>query len=66
MKSEKLAINGGLPVRTAPFAPWPFFSQEEIDATTMVLKSGKVNYWTGEEGGCLKKNLLLSPDATMQ
>jgi len=32
------------------FAPWPTFSDEEIDAVTRVLRSGKVNYWTGEEG----------------
>ncbi|MCX7121210.1 MAG: DegT/DnrJ/EryC1/StrS aminotransferase family protein [Gammaproteobacteria bacterium] len=28
---------------------WPCFSTEEIDAVTCVLKSGKVNYWTGDE-----------------
>ncbi len=28
---------------------WPHFSPEEIAATTQVLQSGKVNYWTGEE-----------------
>lgn len=28
-------------------SPWPFFAQDEIDAVTNVLKSGKVNYWTG-------------------
>lgn len=30
------------------FAPWPKFSQEEIDAVSAVLESGKVNYWTGK------------------
>ena len=34
----------------SPFAPWPSFSQEEIDAVDAVLRSGRVNYWTGEEG----------------
>lgn len=29
---------------------WPRFSAEEIDAVSRVLSSGKVNYWTGEEG----------------
>ncbi|MBF0547378.1 MAG: DegT/DnrJ/EryC1/StrS aminotransferase family protein [Candidatus Riflebacteria bacterium] len=29
---------------------WPFFSEEEIEAASRVLRSGKVNYWTGEEG----------------
>ena len=30
--------------------PWPYFAQDEIDAASEVLRSGKVNYWTGEEG----------------
>jgi dTDP-4-amino-4,6-dideoxygalactose transaminase len=29
---------------------WPHFGQEEIDAAAEVLASGKVNYWTGDEG----------------
>ena len=33
-----------------PFAQWPIFEQDEIDAVNDVLRSGKVNYWTGEEG----------------
>src|ERR1700686_5427322 len=32
------------------FAPWPYFAADEIDAAVRVLRSGKVNYWTGEEG----------------
>ena len=31
------------------FSPWPSFSEEEIDAVTALLRSGRVNYWTGEE-----------------
>lgn len=31
-------------------APWPHFSQEEADAVSRVLLSGRVNYWTGSEG----------------
>ena len=31
------------------FAPWPSFSEEEIDAVAAVLRSNKVNYWTGNE-----------------
>ncbi|MBU2429736.1 MAG: DegT/DnrJ/EryC1/StrS aminotransferase family protein, partial [Proteobacteria bacterium] len=31
------------------FAPWPFFGDEEIQASLRVLKSGKVNQWTGTE-----------------
>ncbi|GGM13505.1 DegT/DnrJ/EryC1/StrS family aminotransferase [Deinococcus aerophilus] len=31
-------------------APWPVFEPDEIEAVTEVLRSGKVNYWTGTEG----------------
>ena len=31
-------------------APWPYFADDEIEAAVKVLQSGKVNYWTGEEG----------------
>jgi dTDP-4-amino-4,6-dideoxygalactose transaminase len=48
--TSRLAIDGGHPVRTRPFAPWPSYSREEIEAATRVLDSGKVNYWTGKEG----------------
>jgi len=33
-----------------PFAPWPSFSSEEIAVVSNVLRSGRVNYWTGEIG----------------
>lgn len=32
-----------------PFSPWPSFTAEEIDAVSSVLRSNRVNYWTGEE-----------------
>ncbi len=32
------------------FAAWPCYEPDEIAAVTRVLESGKVNYWTGEEG----------------
>ena len=50
MRSEKRPLDGINPIRTAPFAPWPSFSQVEIDRVAAVLASGKVNYWTGQEG----------------
>ncbi|MDR1057675.1 MAG: DegT/DnrJ/EryC1/StrS aminotransferase family protein [Coxiellaceae bacterium] len=31
------------------FSKWPVFSTEEVKAVSKVLKSGKVNYWTGSE-----------------
>lgn len=48
LNDTQLAIDGGTPVRSAPLSPWPYFAQDEIDAVTQVLTSGKVNYWTGE------------------
>lgn len=49
MSLELLAADGGLPVRQKPFAPWPVFDEAQCDAVQAVLKSGKVNYWTGQE-----------------
>ncbi|GAA4018257.1 DegT/DnrJ/EryC1/StrS aminotransferase family protein [Deinococcus rubellus] len=31
-------------------APWPHFEPDEIEAVSEVMRSGKVNYWTGTEG----------------
>lgn len=46
---QRLALDGGAPVRKAPFAPWPHFAADEIEAVAAVLRSGRVNYWTGEQ-----------------
>ena len=53
--AQQLAINGGKPVRDYPFAPWPYFASDEIEAARKVLESGKVNYWTGDEGRHFEK-----------
>jgi dTDP-4-amino-4,6-dideoxygalactose transaminase/peptidoglycan/LPS O-acetylase OafA/YrhL len=45
-----LALDGGTPVRSGPLSPWPCFDEELIEASSKVLRSNKVNYWTGEEG----------------
>lgn len=34
----------------SPFAPWPSFSADEVEAVSRVLGSNRVNYWTGSEG----------------
>ena len=47
---NKLAIDGGHPVRKNPFPPWPHYEEDEISSTMLTLKSGRVNYWTGQEG----------------
>lgn len=30
------------------FPPWPHYEEDEIEAAADVLRSGRVNYWTGE------------------
>jgi dTDP-4-amino-4,6-dideoxygalactose transaminase len=37
-------------IATEPFPSWPHFAEDEIMAAAAVLRSGKVNYWTGNEG----------------
>lgn len=46
----RLAIDGGTATRTSPLPKWPVFSEDEIDVVRKVLDSGRVNYWTGDEG----------------
>lgn len=36
-------------------APWPDFTPEEVDAVADVLRSNKVNYWTGDIGRTFEK-----------
>ncbi|RLB72161.1 MAG: aminotransferase [Deltaproteobacteria bacterium] len=54
-RKEQLAIDGGTPVRTASFAAWPAFDAGDIEAVAGVLRSGRVNYWTGEEGSLFER-----------
>ncbi len=49
-KEGILAIDGGTPVRKDPFPPWPWFDEETIEFAMEPLRTGKVNYWTGELG----------------
>jgi dTDP-4-amino-4,6-dideoxygalactose transaminase len=47
---RQLALEGATPIRTTEFTSWPHFEPDEIAVAMRVLESGKVNYWTGEEG----------------
>ena len=47
-------------VRKTPFPGWPFFARDEIAAVKRVLQSGKVNYWTGNEGRLFEKEFAAS------
>lgn len=37
-------------VQSSSFSPWPSFDEEQVNVVAEVLRSGKVNYWTGEQG----------------
>jgi dTDP-4-amino-4,6-dideoxygalactose transaminase len=50
MMSQKLAIYGGPKAVTSPLAGWPNLHETAIKAVEEVLRSGKVNYWTGPKG----------------
>jgi len=50
LPESNLAIDGGPRVRTRAFAPWPSLSEDEIEVSSAVLRSGKLNYWTGQQG----------------
>ncbi len=50
MMSGKLAIEGGPKAVTNKLPSWPQFEEKAIKAVENVLRSGKVNYWTGPKG----------------
>jgi dTDP-4-amino-4,6-dideoxygalactose transaminase len=47
---ETLAIDGGPKAVTNKLTGWPNFDETSIQAVEAVLRSGKVNYWTGRKG----------------
>ena len=49
-EAGRLAIDGGPKAVTNKLAGWPQFDEEAIRAVQDVLRSGKVNYWTGPKG----------------
>ena len=48
--AEKLAIQGGPKAVKSTKTGWPNFDEKAIKAVEDVLRSGKVNYWTGPKG----------------
>jgi dTDP-4-amino-4,6-dideoxygalactose transaminase len=40
LKSAKLAMNGGEPIRTEPFPKWPVWDESDVEAMAATLKSG--------------------------
>lgn len=48
--TEKLAIHGGRKSLEGALPPWPCLDEAAIAAVGDTLRSGKINYWTGERG----------------
>jgi dTDP-4-amino-4,6-dideoxygalactose transaminase len=48
--TTKLAIDGGPKAVTNTLKGWPAFDERAVRAVEEVLRSGKVNYWTGRNG----------------
>ena len=48
--AEQLALLGGTPIRTMRMPAWPSPGGDEVAAVTEVLRSGRINYWTGDQG----------------
>ena len=49
--ASKLAIEGGKKVFNEPFPSWPCFEESTVQAVANLLRTGKVNYWTGQMPG---------------
>jgi perosamine synthetase len=60
----------GCPARPRPIAAtvkdqqtaagWPVYDDEQLEAVSAVLRSGKVNYWTGSEGKTFEQEYATS------
>jgi dTDP-4-amino-4,6-dideoxygalactose transaminase len=48
--TPRLAIDGGPKTVTNNLKAWPQFDEHAIKAVEEVMRSGKVNYWTGRKG----------------
>jgi hypothetical protein len=60
LAQSELAIHGGTPVRRNPFPSWPHFAEEEIAAVEEVMRSGRVSYWTGEQGKAFEQEFAVA------
>jgi hypothetical protein len=58
--TDTLAIDGGTPVRTAPLPPWPAPSEDAAEAVAEVVRSGRINYWTGLRGKAFEEQYAFS------
>src|SRR3954462_5851826 len=45
--------------KRSSFPVWPSFEADEVEAAVKVLRSGKVNYWTGDEGKQFEQEFAL-------
>ena len=48
------------PMPISHTAPWPHYASDEIAGVVAVLRSGRVNYWTGEEGRAFEREYALA------
>ena len=48
------------PMPISHTAPWPHYASDEIAGVAAVLRSGRVNYWTGEEGRAFEREYALA------
>jgi len=50
VRNGLVAVSGGTSQRTKKLPPWPYFAEDEITAVADVMRCGRVNYCTGQQG----------------
>jgi dTDP-4-amino-4,6-dideoxygalactose transaminase len=50
MSAVACSANQNEAVTGKSYPSWPVYAEDEIEAVNAVLRSGRVNYWTGDEG----------------
>jgi dTDP-4-amino-4,6-dideoxygalactose transaminase len=59
---KQLAVDGGTRVRRTAFPSWPHFAEDEIAAVAEVMRSARVNYWTGDQGRAFEREFADSSE----
>ncbi len=49
IRTREQAQSANLLYKQPIFPGWPYFAEDEVESASSVLRSGKVNYWTGNE-----------------
>ncbi|MCL2655387.1 MAG: DegT/DnrJ/EryC1/StrS family aminotransferase [Coriobacteriia bacterium] len=61
--TRALALDGGAPAITRALPTWPQIPEEGVEVVAAVLRSGKINYWTGTQARQFEAEFAVAQEA---